>query len=166
MKLWKKNTTCIHLSCKKTANHKLCLCFINWCTGTYNLNIIKYKIKRCSKCHLNNTWYPFLPHCSYTENSYIGYPNATVHFSSAFTSSFSAQSTRDCPSGDLTDLSAPCGKNANYQRNVKKIKRLLLGTSTSRTCPTSSDQLAKFIRILCSLFGRKFFHQIYFLKSN
>lgn len=114
MKLWKKNTTCIHLSCKKNCKSQILpMHFINWCTGTYNLNIIKYKIKRCSKCHLYNTWYPFLPHRSYTENSYIGYPNATVHFSSAFTSSFSAQSTRDCPSGDLTDLSAPSFNNTS-----------------------------------------------------
>lgn len=123
MKLWKKNTTCIHLSCKKNCKSQILpMHFINWCTGTYNLNIIKYKIKRCSKCHLYNTWYPFLPHRSYTENSYIGYPNATVHFSSAFTSSFSAQSTRDCPSGDLTDLSAPCGKKRklSIHRNVTK----------------------------------------------
>lgn len=144
MKLWKKNTTCIHLSCKKNCKSQILpMHFINWCTGTYNLNIIKYKIKRCSKCHLYNTWYPFLPHRSYTENSYIGYPNAIVHFSSAFTSSFSAQSTRDWPSGDLTDLSAPCGKNGNYQSTemLQKIKRLLLGTLTLRTCPTRSDQL-------------------------
>lgn len=124
MKLWKKNTTCIHLSCKKNCKSQILpMHFINWCTGTYNLNIIKYKIKRCSKCHLYNTWYPFLPHRSYTENSYIGYPNATVHFSSAFTSSFSAQSTRDCPSGDLTDLSAPCKKKKrklSIHRNVTK----------------------------------------------